>query len=145
MHRQLVTPLRGAGAACFAISCSKDLERDARATLILAPRLFRFDVVVAGDTLRTVVRNLSRADLRVDPGHHNEPGTNIVLGAGARYQPARATAAFALHSATESILVTVTIGTLWRADQGLLRVTAQAIVRQHPASAGLAPEQRAAL
>ncbi len=136
MHRQLVTALQSSGARSFAISCTKDLERDTRATLILAPRLFRLDVVVAGDTLRTIVRKLSRAELQVQPSHHNEPGTNIVLGDGARYQPARAATSFALHSAAESVLVTVTIGTLLRADRGLLRVSAQAIMRQIQAGAG---------
>lgn len=136
MHNQLVTPLQGNDATAFAISCSKDLERDTRATLIHAPRLFRLDVVVAGDTLRTIVRNLSRAELLVAPSHHNEPGTNLVLGDSPRYQPARAATAFALHGANESVLVTVTIGTLLRADQGLLRVSTQAIVRQSPARSG---------
>jgi hypothetical protein len=91
------------------------------------------------------VRNLSEAELQLEPSHHNEPGTNIVLGDAARYQPARAATAFALHSATESVQVTVTIGTLLRAEEGLLRVSAQAIVSQSPSGAVAGAERHGAL
>lgn len=112
------------------LACSKDLERGVRATLILVERLFRFDVVVGSDSLQTVLRNLSRGELEVRPRHHNEPGTNIVLGEAGVLEPTRAFLGFTLRSAHEAVRGSVTIGALQLPGSGLVRITAQAIVRQ---------------
>jgi hypothetical protein len=129
-HLQLVTQLSEDPGRAFVISCSKDLERGARATLMLVERMFRFDVIVGGDSLQPVVRNLSRAALELDPAHHNEPGTNIVLGGALAYEPTRAMLGFTLRSTTEVILVSVTIGVLQLVEHGVARISAQAILRQ---------------
>ena len=120
------------------MSASKELERGARAALFMAPRLFRFDVISEGDTLRTVVRNLSKGELEIDTRHHNAPGTNVVLGGASAYEPARASVGFALRTSTEQIRVEVTIGTLLRAEHGTVRVSAQAILHQVPHNEGAA-------
>lgn len=127
---QLVLDLGGGPGNRMLLSCARELERGTRAALLIAPRLFRFDTIVEGDTLRTVVRNLSAAHLEMRPSHHIEPGTNVVQGDAAAYEPARATAAFALHSDSETIDVEVTIGTLLLREQGTVRVTAQALLTQ---------------
>jgi hypothetical protein len=138
-HRQLVTSLSAdGGKPAFAISCSKDLERGTRATLMLVEKLFRFDVVVAGDSLRTVVRNLSPGELEIRPQHHNEPGTNVAVGDGASYEPTRTGLDFTLRSRDELIAVSVTIGALRLAPRGVTRISAQAIVCQEPATPELA-------
>ena len=134
-HRQLVTPLPADGGnPALAISCSKDLERGTRATLMLVEKLFRFDVVVSGDSLRTVVRNLSWGELEIRPRHHNEPGTNVAVGDSPRYEPTRTGLDFMLRSEHESIAVSVTIGALRLPSRGVTRISAQAIVRQAPAA-----------
>jgi hypothetical protein len=134
-HRQLVTPLQTDGPPAFVISCSKDLERGARATLMLVERLFRFDVIVGRDSLQPVVRNLGKAQLELHPTHHNEPGTNVTMGSAPAYEPTRATFGFTLRADREAIVASVTIGALQLADRGVTRITAQAIVRQLPAPA----------
>lgn len=129
-YRQLVTQLPQDSGLAFVISGSKDLERGARATLMLVERMFRFDVIVGGDSLQTVVRNLSGAQLELAPRHHNEPGTNIILGDALAYEPTRAMLGFTLRSAGEVIVAGVTIGALQLNRHGLVRITAQAILRQ---------------
>jgi hypothetical protein len=120
----------GGGKPAFAIACSKDLERDTRATLMLVEKLFRFDVVVASDSLRTVVRNLGGGELEIRPRHHNEPGTNLAVGDGARYEPTRTGLDFTLRSDHETVVVSITIGAVRLASRGVTRISAQAIVRQ---------------
>jgi hypothetical protein len=124
---QLVSDL---GGGRLLLSASKELERGARAAMFLAPRLFRFDVISEGDTLRTVVRNLSRGALEIDTRHHNEPGTNLVEGGASVYEPAKASVGFTLRTATEEIQAEITIGILSLAERGTVRVTAQASLRQ---------------
>jgi hypothetical protein len=49
------------------ISSGRDVEQGARAMLILAEGLFRLDVIPQGDTIQTILRNLSsepRAEVR---------------------------------------------------------------------------------
>ena len=68
--------------------------------------------------------------LTIDTRHHNEPGTNVVLGAASAYEPARASVGFTLATSSEQIHAEVTIGTLMRPEHGTVRVLAQAILRQ---------------
>jgi len=128
-HGQLVSQLPADdGRLSFAISASKDLEPGARAALILVQRRFRLDVVVVGDTLRTVVRNLSGGEIEVEHDRHNSAGTNVVLGEAIVYEPARAAVTFSLAGEHESVRVAVMIGTIRLAERGVTRVSAQAIV-----------------
>jgi hypothetical protein len=87
-------------------------------------------VISEGDTLRTVVRNLSAGTLEIDTRHHNEPGTNIVQGDASVYEPAKASVGFVLRTATEEIHAEVTIGTMMLVNRGCVRVSAQAILHQ---------------
>jgi hypothetical protein len=98
--------------------------------LLLAEGLFRLDVVVSGDTLRTVVRNFTNAPLRMTGGAYGPDGANVVIGEAAAYEPARAAVEFTLGDADDSAEVTVTLATLSFAERGTVKVSAQAIVRQ---------------
>jgi hypothetical protein len=130
-HQQLITNLAPDGRGfALAISCSKQLEHGSRATLMLAERLFRIDVVPALDSLRTIVRNLSSGELELLPSHHTVPGTNAASGDAVRYEPARAEMGFRLRTAAETIAVSVTIGTVRLVEHGVTRISAQAIIRQ---------------
>jgi hypothetical protein len=118
----------------LALSASRELEPGFRAAILLAEGLFRLDVTVAGDTLRTVVRNLSAGELTMDGDAARRPGASIGFGEVAAYEPSRTTLAFALGPAGDRVKVDVTIATLRFADRNIVRVTAQAIVREAPAS-----------
>ena len=107
--------------------------------LLLADGLFRLDVVVAGDTLRTIVRNFSPGELRMRGGVYGPEGANIVVGEAAAYEPARAAIEFTLGRPGDQVDVTVTLGTLRFADRGTVQVTAQAIVRQAPPATSAGP------
>lgn len=101
--------------------------------LLLAEGLFRFDIVFRGDTLRTLVRNLSPGALefRTDPSR--DVGANVVHGAAKAHEPGRAAIEFALGTGADQVTAKVLIGTSNNADRGTVLVTAQAIVRQAPA------------
>ncbi len=94
--------------------------------LVLADGLFRLDVTVSGDTLRTAVRNFTADELQMRGGVYGAEGENVVLGEASAYEPARA----ALEFSIGSVEVSVTLGTLRFADRGTVKVSAQAIVRQ---------------
>jgi len=112
-----------------AISCSKDLEPGARAMLLLAEGLFRFDVMIVGDALQTFVRNLTDGELELH-GEVGQPRVAITtLGVAARYAPGRADLRFAVGRRDARVLTEVTIATLRFPDRGVIRATAQAIVR----------------
>jgi hypothetical protein len=115
------------------MSASKELESGARAMLLLAEGLFRLDVVIAGDTLRMVVRNLTSGELEIESGDDYRTGANIVCGDAAAYQPARARVRFTLRDDDGSVDTDAVIGTLRFADRGTIRVSAQAVVRRSPA------------
>ena len=97
--------------------------------LLLAEGLFRLDVVIRGDTLRTVVRNLSSGELAMEGGPASDAGGSIAFGDAAAYQPGRSSLEFALGSGADRVEVSVVIGTLRFAERGTVRVSAQAIVR----------------
>ncbi|MGZ6617487.1 MAG: hypothetical protein ACXVFQ_24060 [Solirubrobacteraceae bacterium] len=94
--------------------------------LVLADGLFRLDITVSGDTLRTVVRNFTSDELTMSGGVYGPEGANVIVGEATAYQPSRAAVEFAIGSVQAS----VTLGTLRFADRGTVRVSAQAIVRQ---------------
>ncbi len=102
--------------------------------LLLAEGLFRLDLVISGDTLRTVVRNLSSAELEMEPGPGTDVGASLAFGEAAEYEPGRSGIEFALGTGADRVTVSVVIGTLRFAQRGTIRVSAQAIVRQAPVS-----------
>jgi hypothetical protein len=97
--------------------------------LLLAEGLFRLDVVVESDTLRTFVRNLSPGELEMSP---STPGSPAAFGFGEiePYQPGRAQVGFSLGQGADRVDVDTTIGTLKHPDRGTVKVSAQAIVRR---------------
>jgi hypothetical protein len=116
------------------LTASKELEPGFRAMLLVAEGLFRFDVTISGDTLRTIVRNLSSGELRMRGGPYGPEGASLIVGQAAAYEPARAAVAFTLHDPDDELDVDVTLGTLRFADRGTIKVSAQAIVRRSPHS-----------
>ncbi len=100
--------------------------------LVLAEGLFRLDVLVRGDSLRTIVRNFSPGELRMTSGPYGPEGANIILAAAAALEPARTGIEFTLGDPGDQVEVSVTIATLRFAERGTIRVSAQAIIRQTP-------------
>lgn len=98
--------------------------------MLVADDLFRLDVAVEGDTLRTLVRNLSAGDLTMDPAGSGYGGVSFVLGPVEAYEPTCSEISFSLGSGGDRVEVDVTIATLRFAERGTVRVTAQAVVRQ---------------
>jgi hypothetical protein len=120
------------GLPGLVLSASKELEPGVRAMLLLADGLFRLDVVVSGDTLRTIVRNLSAGELRMHGGACGPDGGNVAQGEAVAYEPGRAAVAFTIGSPPDAVSAEVTLGTLRFAERGTVRVSAQAIVREKP-------------
>jgi hypothetical protein len=102
---------------------------------LLAEGLFRLDVAIRGDTMRTIVRNLSTAELVLEAGSSSETGTSIAFGDVLEYEPGMATLRFALGAGADRVQTEVVIGTLRHAARGTIQVTAQAIVRGCPREA----------
>lgn len=98
--------------------------------LLLAEGLFRLDVTLVGDTLRTIVRNFSSGQVQMQGGAYGPPGANVILGEAAAYEPARAAIEFTLGAGEDCVEVSVTLATLQFAERGTIKVSAQAIVRQ---------------
>jgi hypothetical protein len=90
--------------------------------------------VVSGDTLRTMIRNLSAGELHSE--HRPGSGAGISLGFGgvAAYEPSRSEIGFALGDGEDRVAVEGTIGTLRPPGRGTVRVSAQLIVRRAPAT-----------
>ena len=95
--------------------------------LLFAEGLFRLDVTIAGDTLRTVVRNLSTGELTMGPAGGDLPSRGI--GEVEVYEPAHSELLFSLGSGADTVVVSVQLATLRFGDRGTIRVTAQAILR----------------
>jgi hypothetical protein len=101
--------------------------------LLHADGLFRLDVTVDGDTVRTVVRNLSPGKLETRGPATSPGGLSLGFGEVREYEPGRVEFEFALGSAGDDrIAVTGLIATLRFKDRGKVRVTGQAIVREAP-------------
>ena len=96
--------------------------------LLHAEGLFRLDVTLTGDTVRTVVRNLSSGELDMTR-RTGDQGASIGFGEVGEYEPGRAELAFAIGTGGDRVAVTGLIATLRHRDRGTIRVTAQAIVR----------------
>jgi hypothetical protein len=97
--------------------------------LLLADDLFRLDTMIVGDTLQTFVRNLTSGELAV-AGEVGQPRVaTTTIGLAARYAPGRADLRFAVGPEDARIVTEVTIATLRFPERGLIRVSAQGIVR----------------
>jgi hypothetical protein len=96
--------------------------------LLLAVGLFRLDVALDGDTLRTVVRNLSPGQMCMRRGS-GYPDAGIGFGDIEAYQPSQARVEFSLGDGEDMVDVEALIGTLRFADRGTVKVSAQATVR----------------
>jgi hypothetical protein len=116
------------------MSATKEIEPGARAMLLLAEQIFRLDVVVSGDTLRVLVRNLSSGELEMEDGHHPEAEPHLVFSDVTRYEPGQGAVGFSLGSGDDRVGVEVQIGMLRFAERGTVRVTAQALIHQAPAT-----------
>ena len=126
LTRELVLP---GGVRGRVLSSSKDLEPGVRAMLLLADDLFRLDTMIVGDTLQTFVRNLASGELAV-AGEVGQPRVaTTTIGLAARYAPGRADLRFAVGPEDARIVTEVTIATLRFPERGLIRVSAQGIVR----------------
>jgi hypothetical protein len=101
--------------------------------LLFVDGLFRLDVQISGDTLRTIVRNLSSGVLDMAPLGGSSLTDNVAYGEAAAYQPGAAAIDFSLGDASDRVDVAIQVGTLHLADRGTIRITAQAVVRQAPA------------
>jgi hypothetical protein len=100
--------------------------------LLLAEGLFRLDVVISGDTLRLVVRNLSTGELTMESPGAGYAGVSIGFGEIEPYEPTKTTLEFALGAGADRVAVSTVLGTLRFAERGTVRITAQAIVRKAP-------------
>ncbi len=99
--------------------------------LLLAEGLFRVDVIVLGDSLKTIVRDLAGQGVEIrGPAGGGPQGESFVFGGGAAYQPGRAQLEFTLGGRRDRLEVRVTIATMRLAQRGTIKVTAQAIARQ---------------
>ena len=117
------------GARGSVLSCTKDLEPGARAMLLLAEDLFRLDTMIVGDALQTFIRNLTGGELSI-AGEVGQPRVaTTTLGEAARYAPGRADLRFEVGPEEARIVTEVTIATLRFPERGLIRVSAQGIVR----------------
>jgi hypothetical protein len=112
------------------LSISKELEPGARAMLLLASGLFRLDVAISPDTMRTVVRNLSSGELEIKShSGYGQPGSLASIETVA-YRPSSSGLSFALGRDDDRVTVDVLIGLLRFLHRGTVRVTAQARIRQ---------------
>jgi hypothetical protein len=93
--------------------------------LLRAEGLFRLDVTLLGDTVKTVVRNLSASALETRGPATKPGGVSIGLGDVRAYEPGRVEFEFALGQREDRVKVTGMIATV--------RVTGQAIIRPAPA------------
>ena len=108
--------------------------------LLVADGLFRLDVTIEGDTLRTTVRNLSVGTLTMT----GEAGQRISVASGdvEAYEPSHSGLRFSLGAGTDTVEVDVQLATLRFTERGTVRVTAQAIMRgPHLGSPDAPPEQ----
>jgi hypothetical protein len=135
VHGQLTNPLEVAGGRlALVLSAAKEIEPGARAMLLLAEGLFRLDVVVAEDTLRTVLRNLSGGVIETQTTLGTVTGESILFGDAGSYEPGRAGLGFTITTGDDAVWVRAMIATIRFATRGTVQVGAQAILRQAPAA-----------
>ncbi len=109
------------------LSASKEVEPGARAMLLVADGLFRLDVTIEGDTLRTTVRNFSTGPLTMTGGTGER--ISVASGAAETYEPSHSGLRFTLGADRDIVDVDIQLGTLRFAERGTIRITAQAIIQ----------------
>jgi hypothetical protein len=125
VNAQIVTQLAGRTRV---ISVTRMVEDGYRAALVSVAGLFRIDVAPMGDTLRTVMRNLSDCeltDVRRTPGYVRSEDVNGELVA---FSPSQIDIAFTLDDGTVATEVRGTIGVLWLPHRHTAQFTAQIFV-----------------
>jgi hypothetical protein len=123
------------GRLALVLSAAKEIEPGSRAMLLLAEGLFRLDVVVAEDTLRTVLRNLSGGVIETETTLGAVTGESMLFGDASSYEPGRAGLGFTIATGGDAVWVRAMIATLRFVDRGTVQVGAQAILLQAPVSA----------
>ena len=137
---QLASPLpEESGPPGLLLSATREMEPGARAMILLAEDLFRLDVLIQGDTMRTIVRNLSAGELTISDGLHPEVEPHLVSGDISPYQPGQGRISFSLGAGQDQVSVEVIIGMLRFEERGTVRITAQAVIRQAAAQIGVPP------
>jgi hypothetical protein len=114
------------GARRLVMSRTAEVEDGARAALLLADGLFRLDLVVMGDTLRTIVRNLSSGPLEMERRAGDGYAQPDLLPGAQSLHPSRTRLAFEVDGWRVDAQLAV-IGT---GEPGSRHVTAQAIAVQ---------------
>jgi hypothetical protein len=114
------------------LSRSIDVFEGARAAVLDAEGMFRLDVLIVPDSLRILVRNLCGAELSFEPSGYPRPV--VVQGdlGELALRPGHHEMTFRLGGpqAEGAVQADVTIATLRMAEQGIVRVTAQAFVHK---------------
>jgi hypothetical protein len=119
---QLVSEHRGTAV----LSRTAVAPDGARAMLLHAPGLFRLDVQQLGDTVRTVIRNLSDAEAESTTSGYSQPVW--VSGELDGRRPARFEVTVALDSGNEQGEIRIIVGAMCDVARGVTTFTAQAIV-----------------
>lgn len=118
------------------LSGSAEVFEGARAALVYADGLFRLDAVVVPDSLRMLVRNATGLALTFKPDGYPRP---VVVQGDVEGGPLpghhQITFTLGDPDASGAVRVDATIATLRFPDRGLVRLTAQAVVRRAEASA----------
>ena len=96
---------------------------------LVADGLFRLDVAVSGDTLRTVVRNLSAGALEMGPPGGGSGTAGYGFGDVEALDPGLAQLSFTLGRGDDAVAVSATVATVTHSDRGVVRVTSRAVVR----------------
>lgn len=98
--------------------------------VLLAEGLFRLDVAVIGDSLRTVLRSLGPGVVTRAPpaGGGIEDGSGVWGDAGV-LRPGLARMGFTLGEGSDRVEVAVTVATLSFSARGRVRLTSRATVR----------------
>ena len=97
--------------------------------LVRADGLFRLDVAVEGDTLKTVVRNLSGAELNIHDQRDYDRLPAVASGDVLLYEPGSVRLRFDLGAGDDLVRVSGTLTTLKLVDRGMVRISGQLIVR----------------
>lgn len=122
MSGQLVSEHRGTAV----LSRTVVVPDGARAMLLHAPGLFRLDVKHSGDTVRTVVRNLSEAEAHSTTSGYGGPV--LVFNELDGLRPGRFDLTVSLDSGEETGEIRIVVATMRDTARGVTTFTAQAIV-----------------
>lgn len=97
--------------------------------MLFAEGLFRLDVMISDDTIKTVVRNLSAGELTLGDPVDPVRAQAIVFGEAPAHRLSSSKMQFSLGEGDDVADVDVLLGTVRFDDRGMVRVTAQATIR----------------